>query len=1078
MSTWALLGLLVVVLVAVGIAAFLRWGRSRDEHPTSHDGDAPPRTVADLVDRRARGLEDRPPRSGGEDDPVDGGDSAAAGPEPADSVDATGEPESPETPPPAPSEPDAEGTEDADHPVAGPVADLPAEGSVADGPADGPADGSADRPADGSAADGSAAETEFDDTDDEDTPAVGTRSAIGSTHSSAPDITRVPEHDDETEGPTDRIPQAGPGEPRVTPDVSIGPVGPPWSRGFKDGKPVEPVEPVEPPTVPTRRVPSPSPVARPRPAGISDSETASRGPDSSAPDISTPVAASVVAPFPYRLHAAGTSAGGSSAVDDARLSTEDVGDPDPAPARSGDAPAGSISGTDAGDTSAPGTEPDDAGPVWSDARPVPDGPAHEVEVDRITADRAPGGSAEATEPIEFGSGAETTETTETTETADDAGSSGGTAGGMVAGAAATVAAAAAAGAVVRGAKGSDDDVPRSARDVNEEPTTSGADAATADADTVAAEADTVAAEASAAETGPGTLTASADSATAGRDVAGEVTTADEAAASEVPAAYSGPSDPVDRIGVVGTSADRAVDEDLAVKDLAEKDSAEKDSADEGPADEDSTDEDPAEKDSTEKDSTDEGSVEAAAVPRPAVAARPDSRSPVDPDLVKRVTAVPAERPARGVATPDTEREFREARDRITAQHGWTGRGPEQQGPADPVTTGARPATMGLVPGGMRSRGAGENPEPPPRPAPRLLRSTPTARLHTAPGAGESTVDVPAPPKAPATAEADTPTETPATGQADTPTETPATGEADTPTVNLATGETEISTETPETGDTDTSTVSSAENTTVRPAAPPAPTPPTEPEATPAVSTTPTPTATPTATVTPTATAMTTPTVNTTPTVVPSPPVTEPAEEVALTMPRSGPEPAAVVEGTAPQDVEVQVVEADGNPLTGAAVSVRDRAGGPVGSAVTGADGVARIPVPGSGAFVVVAGMDGYRPGVAACTVGDAGAGTRLRLGRAADVHGTVRTAGGSPAADVDVALEQDGEPVAESRTGADGTFHLPDLDAGRYRLVAGPGTGVDVEVPAGGSVDQDLEQGGEQDLKQGEQGAEQDVAGP
>lgn len=56
MSTWALLGLLVVVLVAGGIAAFLRWGRNRDDHRTSQDDG--PRTVADLVDRRARGLDE------------------------------------------------------------------------------------------------------------------------------------------------------------------------------------------------------------------------------------------------------------------------------------------------------------------------------------------------------------------------------------------------------------------------------------------------------------------------------------------------------------------------------------------------------------------------------------------------------------------------------------------------------------------------------------------------------------------------------------------------------------------------------------------------------------------------------------------------------------------------------------------------------------------------------------------------------------------------------------------------------------------------------------------------------------
>lgn len=426
MSTWALLGLLVVVLVAVGIAAFLRWGRSRDEHPTSPDG-APPRTVADLVDRRARGLDDGDLRTG--DDTADAATDVA---DATDTTDAT-----------AGHAADDAADDRAPEPVTDP-ADVPGEPTAAGRP--GPPAAVEPLPA-GAPEDAAAQPVEVErggDAADQPDRQDATRSTIGPTHSSVPDITRAPDAAD----PADRVPEVRPDEPRVTPDVSAGPVGPPWSRGFKDGKPVEPAEA---PPAPLRRAPRPSPVARPRPAAADeDAGTAGPGPDSSAPDISTPERGT---PF-------------------ARPRPED--------------------------------EPDD-----------------DAEPEQATA---------------------------------------------VAGA--------------------------------------GAGAATAAA---------------------------------------------------------------------------------------------------------------------------------------AAASRADPRSPVDPDLVRRVTTVPAERPAsRSAASPDTEREFREARDRITTQHGWTGRVPEQQGAPDTgrVTARTPDATA-------RTPDADTYTEPPPRPAPRLLRSA-----RPAPPPAPAPPAAPAPPPAP------------------------------------------------------------------------------------------------------------------------------------------------------------------------------------------------------------------------------------------------------------------------------------------------------------------------------------------
>ncbi|MEU4376629.1 carboxypeptidase regulatory-like domain-containing protein, partial [Pseudonocardia alni] len=174
-----------------------------------------------------------------------------------------------------------------------------------------------------------------------------------------------------------------------------------------------------------------------------------------------------------------------------------------------------------------------------------------------------------------------------------------------------------------------------------------------------------------------------------------------------------------------------------------------------------------------------------------------------------------------------------------------------------------------------------------------------------------------------------------------------------------------------------------------------------------------------------------------------------AEDVSLSVLRTGPVPSAVVPDTAPQDIEVRVVDATDAPLPGAEVALRDRSGGPIGSATTDADGTAHVTAPGAGAFVVVARADGHLPGVATCTVGDDDAGTTLRLAAAAAVHGSAPAGTG-------VVLSQDGEPVASTTAAADGTYRLADLDPGRYLLAAGDGPGVEVDLVPGGDERRDL----------------------
>ncbi|MBC3189827.1 carboxypeptidase regulatory-like domain-containing protein [Pseudonocardia sp. C8] len=908
MSTWALLGLLVVVLVAVGIAAFLRWGRNRDEKPAS--GDAPPRTVADLVERRARGEDDGRQRPA----PDEAGDERAAdrGAERGTSDDgddrATGEAAGADRPvrdaeSPGDGADDASGGADA-APERAAAGAAPGAGAAADAGAAGSADASTD----------AGAPTGAD-------TAAAARPALGPTHSSAPDITPVPEGEDAT----DRIPETEPVTPRITPRVSAGPIGPPWSRGFKDGKPVEPVEP---PTAPTRPVPRPSPVARPRPDEPADAETASRGPDSSAPDISTPSTGTERAPRPHPDRTTSPS-------------TEDG----------------------PGDVAGSGGESSSAGSADS---PATAARADESRTAGRAGDTADAGRADGADAGGSGGGA---------GSPDDAGDGGsGTSGGGAVAAVAGGAALLGGAAAFRASRG--DREPSAA-----EPASGSTEARTGTDTRTAAGTDAAAtpANSTAADAGQGT-----DVRTGGSAGRSEEDARSDDTVLAGPDRGPAPDEPAHEVEVEAISAShprRAVTDSAtdAAADFG-RGAASSDTRSEGT--EAATDRTDAGTDADAESAT----GAAAAVPRPAVPPRPDPRSPVDPDLVRRVTTVPAERPAgRGAATPDTEREFREARDRIAAQHAWPGgRVPEQQGAPDPdpARTG-RSAMIGLVPGGAGSSEARESAEPAPRPAPRVLRSA-----RPAGGAGTGSRG-----EAPAAAGA----------QTTTPETAPSTGPEASPTV------------------TPTSTA--------------------------------TPTAATPATGTPTAGA---PAAATPATATPPPPGTGRTEDVALTVPRSGPEPESIVPGTPPQDIEVRVVGPDDHALAGTAVDVRDRAGAPAGSAVTGSDGVARVPVPGAGEFVVVARPDGYRPGVAACTVGSSAAHVTLRLRRASAVHGTVRTAGGRPAAGVAVVLEQDGEPVAEARSGTDGTYHLPDLDAGRYRLVAGSGTGVDVEVPACGDVEQDV----------------------
>ncbi|MET0190542.1 MAG: hypothetical protein ABW212_16180, partial [Pseudonocardia sediminis] len=228
MTTWALLGLLVVLLVAIGIAAFLLRGRKRDDE-SEVSADEPPRTVRDLVNRR-RGLAEGTTEDGGVADDTDAGTTPrGAGSTATDTaVDVpTGTPSAGDaSPDDAPADPDS---------VTGAVASRDARTA-------GASDDVLDRDApSGVVVDPSPSAGV---TSDPTTPTPGS-------HVAGADTDATPASIEDAATPV----------ARDLSDVDAGPVGPPWSRGFVDGRPIEP-----PPSAAPRR-------ARPTPHARSESAT-------------------------------------------------------------------------------------------------------------------------------------------------------------------------------------------------------------------------------------------------------------------------------------------------------------------------------------------------------------------------------------------------------------------------------------------------------------------------------------------------------------------------------------------------------------------------------------------------------------------------------------------------------------------------------------------------------------------------------------------------------------------------------------------------------------------------------------
>ncbi|MER5675276.1 carboxypeptidase-like regulatory domain-containing protein [Pseudonocardia alni] len=905
MSTWALLGLVVVVvLVAVGIAGFLRWGRGREDDVASSEGDRP-RTVADLVDRRARGLDDGPRRPA---------------PDPTAPPVSPVSPGSPEPPADDAPEPVVDEESPADREVTG------SDAAVDDDPEDAV---SATTPV---AAVRPQEERPRPPAAEDAAPELGPSS-------SAPDITEAVGAAD----PTDELPAV----PRVTPDVSAGPVGPPWSRGFKDGKPLEPVEPA-----PARRTPAPTPFVRRRPvadpaARTADEATAATGsgPDSSAPDISTPTSGTAV------VGDASTTA--SEAPADASTAPTEI-----------TASTGVTGGvTSAGDAASAGEEADEsvdeAPPAATTQSRAPFDPDLVRRVTALpserTSVRAP---ADPDTEREFREARDRISTPHTWagRVPEQAGAPE-TAGDTPPVSRIPSIGLAATGARAARETGDNPEPPprpaprvlRSARPGNGPrhlaPSLRGT---------------------SATDSGPDEDTAPP-----------EDTVVSGTAGDAGSPAGSGGTVTVDRTAGAGDAVDvrgPAGDTDASVPERGEREAPTGDAAGAGTTEDAATDDVATDNSATDNSATDNSATDNSAT--------------------------------------DNSATDNSATDNSTTDNSTTGdhaTGDDTDGNATPgITTGTDAADADA--GGTNAVEGGADTDAPAADAPAGTDVTGTDAPRT---------------DAPRTDEAGTDATEGAT-RIVVPLAAAAAVVAPVAAAATATPDTTVPAPPRQAPDEQTPREQGLQEQDPQAEAPtPDPTTPERPTTAPEAEETP---------------------VHAGPTTATRP---DRAEDVSLSVLRTGPVPSAVVPDTAPQDVEVRVVDAADAPLPGAEVALRDRSGGPIGSATTDADGTAHVTAPGAGAFVVVARADGYLPGVATCTVGDDDAGTTLRLAAAAAVHGSAPAGTG-------VVLSQDGEPVASTTAAADGTYRLADLDPGRYLLAAGDGPGVEVDLHAGGDERRDL----------------------
>ncbi|HZC25870.1 MAG TPA: carboxypeptidase-like regulatory domain-containing protein, partial [Actinopolymorphaceae bacterium] len=163
-----------------------------------------------------------------------------------------------------------------------------------------------------------------------------------------------------------------------------------------------------------------------------------------------------------------------------------------------------------------------------------------------------------------------------------------------------------------------------------------------------------------------------------------------------------------------------------------------------------------------------------------------------------------------------------------------------------------------------------------------------------------------------------------------------------------------------------------------------------------------------------------------------------------------------------KDIRVRVRQADGRPVPGVVLTLCDLAGSELGRSVALGDGVYVLAAPDTGAYLVIASVQGYHPRAQVIGVREPQTEMELDLFGESGTYGVVRSGTGDPVTGATVALADPlGEVVARASTGMDGAFALADLRPGAYTLaVSALGyrpTARAVRIPDTGRVRQDVE---------------------
>ncbi|MVU81695.1 DHA2 family efflux MFS transporter permease subunit [Nocardia sp. ET3-3] len=162
-------------------------------------------------------------------------------------------------------------------------------------------------------------------------------------------------------------------------------------------------------------------------------------------------------------------------------------------------------------------------------------------------------------------------------------------------------------------------------------------------------------------------------------------------------------------------------------------------------------------------------------------------------------------------------------------------------------------------------------------------------------------------------------------------------------------------------------------------------------------------------------------------------------------------------------IEGRIIQEDGRPVPGVALTLIDQRGHQVSRALGGEGGDFRIEMPTAGKYVLIASASGHLPAAVNVTVDERAQRLDLTLEGSGELSGTVRAAGrGEPLAGVTITLtDTRGEVVGAAVTGTDGGYVCHGVVSGTYTLVAAAEhlrpTAATLVVPDSGLLRYDLE---------------------